>query len=264
MNSKLYIVEGLPSSGKSTTSEFVCDILRASGIDAAFVDEGSGNHPADFEFHSFILPDIFETFSSSEQAVILANSQHKYGGFVVPLASLSSELFGKVLQYKIYDYLDWETERRVMLGRWLDFADNCSGTYVFNCCLIQNPMCETMMRFGFDTELSKDYISEICGIISGLEPVVIYLKSDDIESSVLRTIPERGEEWLNAVIDYHINGGYGKSAGLSGFDGYISCLEERQRRELEILKNLPVKSLIIENAHEDWDAAYNKIREFII
>lgn len=46
---RLIIVEGLPCSGKSTTSKYIAD-----RIGALFYDEGSGNHPADYEFHSFI------------------------------------------------------------------------------------------------------------------------------------------------------------------------------------------------------------------
>lgn len=261
---RLYIIEGLPCSGKSTTSGYVCELLKERGELVCFVDEGSGNHPADYEFHSFISAEEFEKLSLEEQGVILESSEQRCGGYIVPISVLSGKLFDKVLQFKIYDFLDWETERRLMLDKWQSFADGCNRIYVFNCCLIQNPMCETMMRFNFDIEMSRKYISDICSIIGKLSPVVIYLRNTDIEASVRRTIPERGEEWLNEVVDYHVNGGYGKSEKLSGFEGYIACLTERQRRELEILKTLPVESLVIENAHKNWDEAHKRIRDYII
>lgn len=43
---KLYIIEGLPCSGKSTTAQFVCDTLKEKGKDVVLVDEGTGNHDA--------------------------------------------------------------------------------------------------------------------------------------------------------------------------------------------------------------------------
>lgn len=52
--------------------------------------------------------------------------------------------------------------------------------------------------------------------------------------------------WLDVVIDYHVSQGYGKQNGLSGFDGYIACLEERKKRETAILKALDIESHIIE------------------
>ena len=46
---RLYIVEGLPCSGKSTTSKHIADLLEKSGKKECFFDEGSRDHPADYE-----------------------------------------------------------------------------------------------------------------------------------------------------------------------------------------------------------------------
>lgn len=177
--------------------------------------------------------------------------------------SATGELFDKALKFKIYDFLDWQTERPVMLQKWRDFAAGADGTYVFNCVLMQNPMCETMMRFGMTTEQSLGFIREICAEIQPLDPVVIYLKSTDPAALVKAALPERGNDWLNAVIDYHCNGAYGRSAGLNGFDGYIAALRERQRRELEMLPKLPVKYTILDDPQSDWERVYRKIGEFL-
>lgn len=101
------------------------------------------------------------------------------------------------------------------------------------------------------------------GMVVPLEPVVIYLKCSDISSRIQSALPERGDEWLNFVVDYHCNGGYGKAHGLSEYDGYISALEERQRRELEFLPQLPVDHLILDDPQRDWNAAYRRADGFI-
>ena len=49
MGAKLYIVEGLPCSGKSTTARYIAG--RAGG---RFFDEDCAEHPADYTFHAFI------------------------------------------------------------------------------------------------------------------------------------------------------------------------------------------------------------------
>lgn len=144
-----------------------------------------------------------------------------------------------------------------------DFAAGADGTYVFNCVLMQNPMCETMMRFGMTTEQSLGFIREICAEIQPLDPVVIYLKSTDPAALMKAALPERGNDCLNAVIYYHCNGAYGRFAGLNGFDGYIAALRERQRRELEMLPKLPVKNTILDDPQSDWERVYQKIGEFL-
>lgn len=255
---RLYITEGLPCSGKSTTARRIANLT--GGL---MFDENCGNHPADYEFSAFI-PDSAADFTPEERRTLEQLAERIGGGSVVPLNRLEGTLFDKALRYKIYDFLDWETERPLMLGKWRSFAQNAGeGVYVFNCVLLQNPMCETMMRFNFSTEESLAYISDICAEIAPLDPCVIYLKSGNIARNIRAALPERGEEWLNSVIDYHCNGGYGKSHGLSGFDGYIAALEERQRRELDILGRLPVKRLILEDPQKDWSGAYEKIQQFI-
>lgn len=132
-------------------------------------------------------------------------------------------------------------------------------SHVFNCVLLQNPMCETMIRFGFDKQKSFEYIKSICDIIKPLNPFVVYLSCDNIRKAIEETASERGTGWLNCVIDYHCNGAYGKSENLYGFDGYITALEERQRREIEILRNLNVQYMIINNPSVNWENAYNQI-----
>ena len=261
---RLYIIEGLPCSGKSTTSKYVADMLEKQGKKVVFVDEGSGDHPADYEFSAYFTDEELAELSEDEKAQLSAIGEKQENGIVVPLSELSGEMFDKALQRKIYDFLPWEKEKPIMLARWREFAENVDSdtTYVFNCVLLQNPMCETMMRFGFSEEQSADHIREIADIIAPLSPVVIYLRNDDIVQCVKKASSER-EGWLPAVIDYHCGGAYGISIAAEGMDGYIACLEERQKRELRILEKLPVKSIVLDNAHRNWNGAYDKIGEWI-
>ena len=114
---RLIIVEGLPCSGKSTTSKYIAD-----SIGAEFYDEGSGNHPADYEFHSFIKNKELCSFSPEEQVLIKQNAVSKADGYIISLSLFSGELFDKLLQHKIYDFLPWKTEKPVMLDKWTEFV----------------------------------------------------------------------------------------------------------------------------------------------
>lgn len=265
MKNRLIIVEGLPSSGKSTASAFAADTLKVDGRRVLFADEGSCEHPADYEFHGFITDDELAQLTDDERIQITMCGEKKCGGYVVPLSRFYGKLFDMLLQRKIYDFLPWEREMPLMLDKWREFCEssNENVTYVFNCVMLQNPMCETMMRFGFDEQRSAEYIGMIADAVKPMCPLVIYLKNSDPAASVKRAAAER-EGWLDGVIDYHVNGAYGKSIGAQGFDGYIACLEERQRRELRILQQLNVESLVIDDPQNDWDKAYDRIKKAII
>ena len=152
MKTNLIIVEGLPGSGKSTTAAMIADELNKKGKKVICVDEGVGEHPAD---------------------------------------------------YADYDFPDFETERTKILEKWRSFTEKSdkNTVYVFNCIFLQNPMCETMMRFGMDETASQNYISEISEIIKPLNPVIIYIDQPDVKKAIDHVIDERGNDWLNAVIE---------------------------------------------------------------
>ena len=247
MESNLYLIEGLPCSGKSTTAGYAASILQQRGK-CCFVDEGTGDHPADYEFHALAPAGLL---SETEQ--------------IVKLSDYSGEMFDKLLQYKIYDFLPWEKEMPLMLERWRQFVRHSDEdtAYVFNCVFLQNPMCETMMRFGFSEAESEGYIRRIAEIIKPMNPRVLYLKNDDIADSIRSAAQER-PGWLEGVIDYHVNGAYGKSIAAEGFCGYIQCLEERQAREMRILAKLPVCSFILDNPQRDWKAAQKSIQTILL
>lgn len=226
---QLYIIEGLPCSGKSSTARFVADALEQMGKRVCCMDEGTLNHPADYEFHAFV------------------------DGRVISLNTISPESLHTYLPNKIYDGLPWHIEAPLMLDKWRQFVREADAdtVYVFNCVLLQNPMCETMMRFGMTETESAAHIRRIAEIITPMKPVVIYLHNDDIANSVHLASEER-PGWLEAVIPYHCEGAYGKSIGAEGVEGYVACLTERQRREERILQTLPLQAVTLDNPQRDW------------
>lgn len=260
MENKLIIVEGLPCIGKSTTSKHISEFLKQSRKKTIYVDEGTGNHPADYEFHAYISEKNMTSLQTDLQEKIKNYAEKALDGFIFPLKQAGDD-FEKLISYKIYDFLPWEDEMLVMLNGWKQFMEtrDKETTYIFNCCALQNAMCETMIRFNFSMEKSRDYISRIFKVVEEMNTLVIYLQCDDVEERIRNISKERDAQWFESVVDYHCNGDYGKSRNLKGFSGYIKCLEDRQKRELEILNTLSVDKLVIKTPYDDWDAAYEKI-----
>lgn len=256
---KLIIIEGLPSSGKSYTSKRLSDILNIP-----YYDENDTNHPIDYVFEAFINDKTLLKFMDNKNEII-DNSSKCLNGYVVKLNNISNELKNKLMKYKIYDSLPWSTEKKLFLDKWKRYTgNNLNKCIIVNSVLLQNPMCEMMMRFNFNEDTNLNYIKRIINIIEPLNPIVIYLKSSNIRSSINRIINERGSEWLNSVINYHCHGLYGKANNLNGFDGYISALEERQKRELNILNKLGIRTIIIEDIQKDSTNKYKMLINEIV
>lgn len=75
------------------------------------------------------------------------------------------------------------------------------------------------------------------------------------EKTIEKVLKERGNDWLSAVIDYHVNQGYGQAKGLSGLQGYIKCFEERQIREITILKTTGLNAMFLSESITKEDFA---------
>lgn len=260
MNNKLIIVEGLPCAGKSSTSKHIAQYLKQCNKKVVCMDEGTGNHPTDYEFHAYLSDNNMVNLETDLQEKIKKYSERVSDGFIFPLAK-AGDSFDTLLSYKIYDFLPWDDEMPIMLNGWKRFleARNKETIYVFNCCTLQNAMCETMIRFNFSIERSKDYISHIFGIAKEMNPFVIYLQCGNVWERVKVVSAERDEPWLSNAIDYHVNSSYGRSKNFEGFNGYIKCLEDRQEREIEILNTLPIDKLIVQNPYDNWSGTYKKI-----
>lgn len=66
---------------------FVAELLKQQGK-VCFVDEGTGDHPTDYEFHAL-----------APAGMLSAEAQ------IISLKDYSGELFDQLLQHKIYDFL---------------------------------------------------------------------------------------------------------------------------------------------------------------
>lgn len=266
IKNRLFIVEGVPCTGKTTTSYFISKLLSENGYKVIEFPEGKADHPADYDFHAYITKYELDQFTKDEKEILLRYSHYKSNGYVISLKNIKVDLFNKAIKYKIYDMLPWEKEYPVMLDKWDEFSENAMKNefiYVFDCCFLQNPLCETMMRFNMKYEEINDFIHEIYNRIKELNPVVVYLKNTEIKERIKEVSKERDSKWLDDVIDYHISQGYGKASGYKDFDGYIECLKARQNIELSILENLDIRKIIIEDPYINWDDAHRDIKNFI-
>lgn len=266
MKNKLFIIEGLPCTGKSTTGKFLADILSKKGHTVSYYDEGTLEHPADYEFHAFMTSNDLQIFDDMELQQVQNIGVMKNSGLVIPLSKVNGELFDKIIPFKIYDCLPWQIEKTIMLEYWEEFARQANkenNIYIFNCCFLQNPLCEMMMRFNFPYENIQKYIISIYEHIKTLNPMIIYLQNSKVTERVSEVAKERDEEWLKSVIDYHTSQGYGKANCFEGFEGYISCIEERQKVELRILQQLPIDKIIIDTPFENWERTHNTITDLI-
>lgn len=276
MKTKLILVEGLPGSGKSTTAGLINRILSENNVTAELYMEGNLDHPADYEGVAYFTEEDFEdllTDSGSLRKIFQERVIVKRGRRLLPYmkikhelgSSFPEELFAAISKKDIYE-LPLEENIAVITESWEEFAKQAEAeekVYVFECCFIQNPLTVGMIKYGASDEVTIDYVKKLAEAVKNLNPMLVYVKQDDIGKSFRKAVTERPDDWFNGFVHYYTSQGYGLKHGLVGLDGTIEVLRARQGLEYKVIDVLDMPALILDNSQFDLDKHRESLKELI-
>ena len=274
---KLILFEGIPGSGKSTAATFLQTQLEKAGVPVRFWREGNFDHPADFEsvaclnsaqYRNLIArhPDVAGLL---EEQLTVHGDDHliKYRKLQsLHPEQISSRLMVELSGYDVYDGLPMKDYCRLALQRWQDYqaaAIQSNEINILECCLLQNPLTVMLARHNADPQLAREQVVRVARIIEPLTPLVVYLKPRDVRTALLYAREQRPREWAEFVTWYLTGQAYGKAHCLEGYEGVIHFYEMRQKLEVNLLRDLSIRSLVIEHSGMEWDTCYDQIMEFV-
>ena len=166
----------------------------------------------------------------------------------------------------VYDGLPMAEYCRLALDRWRDFRQAASQSdtmTILECCLLQNPLTVLQARHDADPQAAREHIASIAAVIQPLQPLAIYLSPRDARAALDRVRAERPVGWANFVTWYLTGQAYGQTHPVAGWEGVIQFYEMRQRLEVELLAGLPLPSLVIGHAGQEWERCNAEIARFI-
>ena len=65
------------------------------------------------------------------------------------------------------------------------------------------------------------------------------------------------------IISYLENTPYGRHYKQKGLEGAIQSFQDRKHIELDVIKTLPIKTIIIENNNYDWEKVWQDVEYFL-
>jgi hypothetical protein len=268
MNKKrtIYFVEGLPGTGKTTTSNWLHNKL-----DARLFTENAADYPNDFseiagmtiEVHNEISKQfpILKEFSFEYGSIKYVNTRHLKSQFPNELELIQS--------LTLWDFGDeFNTHVSVphyitcslgLLNRWVEETiKNTNESYIMDSVWLQNPINELLFR-NADEKSILEYCTLLAKIFSEFELICIYLNRSDAAKSVEFASEAKGSSWTNRVIELISSTPYGLAHKLTGMEGMIQYFSARQKIEENILSHGIIK-------HKEYNADSNnweQIREYI-
>lgn len=269
MATRLFLVEGLPGSGKSTTAKVLYNTLKSKGINAEIYCEGDCNHPVDFDGVAYFSCEDFETLKQGnlEKKDILDNVKVPYcDGLLIPYRKVMEELclgerlIREIVRNDIYE-LSLDLHMKLVLSRWSEYvkAKQDYTVIIFECCFIQNPATVTMIRDNAEKNITIEYINSLAKLVETMEPILIYVDQKDISKSFNKAKGERAKEWYESFGRYYTKQGYGLANNLD----VIEVLQARKEIEEEIFNTLKLKKYKIDNSQFNVASLENNIRKIV-
>jgi len=275
MKTKLIMIEGIPGSGKSTFAQRITDFYNNNGIKTNLYNEG-GFHPADLAWNACIpvesLDNALAPYKSFRNEID-KNTHIEDDYAIISYTQVKTDdktFFNAMETYEIYDNrVPFDVFNKLQLKRWGTFgrqAKEKNELTVFECALLQNHVSELMFYHLADIETLKIHTNSLLQTVAELSPSLIYLSQPNVRETIERVAEQRVYvygKWIDRVINYSENTPYGKLHNIKGFDGAVQMFEERKRIELEIIKSLPINTIIFENPEYNWEALWEKIESFL-
>jgi hypothetical protein len=110
-----------------------------------------------------------------------------------------------------------------------------------------------------DAATLAGHVLAVAAAIAALNPLVIYLRQEDVEQAIRAVCEERGADWVAYQIDWKLAAPYSVRRELTGLDGLIALYQDYRRLTDELFEALPVAKLAIDKSEQDWPAYQRRI-----
>lgn len=263
MGHRIYFMEGIPGSGKTTRAAALRRELAGRGREPVCFHECEAN-PLDLARHALLTAEEYRQLrekvwdkaggDAAEAGYILDMldrvSEARDGRVYVAFQCLYRDERTESVAYglrkrDVYNgHVPFEVFRRLHLERWERFARGAAAgedVYICDAILLQSPLFELMGYYDLPERDIAAYIGELAGHVQALDPLVCYNRVTDVPGLMAATCAARRDDpdkWERGFYKWMEVTPYFQRRDLHGFEGMCAFLDRRQRLELRLLEKL--------------------------
>ena len=274
IDSRLILLEGLPSTGKTTNARLIQIQLERNGIPARWIHEVSMPHPVLFFDEVGLTYAEYDAFLRTypESADILnAIAKFKKSTVGIHLPEIEwnyKDAIGEPVYQALLAYDAWkfplEAYKKFALEKWAHFTqaalESRDEVYIMDSAIFQFQIFTFLFQNRPFAEL-QGFVGRITEIIRPLRPCLIYLYRKNAEATIEYLEKDRGTSYLEYIWDRDKTQPYyaGKPQGAEGFRQF---LREYAKMADLLAAGFPGDKRSLEISDGNWACARRRCSRF--
>lgn len=275
INTQLVLIEGMPSTGKTTNSRMLQIQMERNHMESEWVHEVAMPQPVLFfdevgftyeEFSLFLekYPEVSEILKSIaifrkktiEVNLNNINWYHK--------DKFSKEAYEALLEYDTWKF-SVERYKKFALDKWTYFTEqalkNSGRIFVIDSAVFQFQIFTFLFQNLPFTQL-QEFVEQLTDIIRPLNPVLLFLYRDNVETTIQYLEKDRGVGYLDYMYErdkkepYYCN----KPAGAEGFKHF---LRDYNTLANKLFEAFPERKLSLEISKGNWPELEDRMLTFL-
>jgi DNA polymerase III delta prime subunit len=255
INTRMIIFEGIPGSGKTTTSQLLHKYFLKNEIASNNYIEGC-EHPIDLPFYAYLSLSEYDALILKYQKQAqwlelnsIVEDKYVLSPYKIPEPYPRNDMLIEYLRSKEFCYsskpiVSFDTFRKVFYTRFKKYVDkmiNTNEITVFESVLFQHQIHDINRLYPHikDCEIIEHLVT-IANILKPLKPVLFYIEQNSVKDSLEHTAFIRSKPKWAA-------------------EENIAYYEKRKVLELNAMKKIPFASVVLDNTNYNWDEMFDII-----
>ncbi|MCL2501284.1 MAG: hypothetical protein FWE90_13260 [Defluviitaleaceae bacterium] len=275
IDTQLIMLEGLPSTGKTTNARFINIQLERSNFDAKWIHEVAMPHPVLFFDEVGLTYDEYNKFlkiypKASDILNKIAVFKKNTVGIHLPEIQwnhkdeIGEDIYKALLKFDVWNF-PLDVYKKFALEKWANFTEkvikNRNEVYIIDSALFQFQIFTFLFQNKPYEEL-QNFINQIIDIIQPLNPCLIYFYRENTEATINYLENDRGTSYLNSIWNrdkaqpYYAN----KPPGAESFKQF---LRDYAFMANLLFNSLPTKKLSLEISDKNWACLEDEMLSFL-
>jgi len=269
------MVEGMPSTGKTTNARFMQIQLERNNINAKWIHEVAMPHPVLFfdeagltygEYERFVktypkAADIIKdiaVFKESTVGIHLPEIEWNYRG------EIGDDVYQALLEYDVWKF-PLDKYKKFALEKWMNFTENAlknrEEVYIIDSAIFQFQIFTFLFKIRPYAEL-QSFINQIADIIRPLNPCLIFLYRVNTEATIDYLEKDRGTSYLEYIWNRDKDQPYytGKPSGAESFKQFLR--DYASMADL-LFDSFPFEKLSLEISDRNWACREDEMLSFL-